>query len=78
MNKKESHMIRAEYDRELKLWSATSDDIPGLFLETESWDELIRAIEENAPYLVEHNVKGKLPDIPIHVQADYNNVLHAC
>jgi predicted RNase H-like HicB family nuclease len=49
--------IRAVWDAEAKIWTAYSDDIPGLVTEAETWDALIaRALQAAKELLVLNNV----------------------
>ncbi len=43
--------IQLAWDDEAKVWIATSDDIPGLILENESADKLIRRVMLAVPEL---------------------------
>jgi hypothetical protein len=49
--------IRAVWDAEVKMWTAYSDDIPGLVTEVETWDAMIvRATAAARELLVLNNV----------------------
>ena len=49
--------IRAVWDADAKVWTAYSDDIPGLVTEAETWDALIaRASQAAKELLVLNNV----------------------
>jgi len=45
------------WDEEARIWVATSDDIPGLVLESGSIDALIERVKYAAPELLELNRK---------------------
>lgn len=47
--------VNLEYDDEAKVWLATSKDIVGLVLESESLDKLIGKVLNATPELVELN-----------------------
>ena len=47
--------INLSYDE--GVWFGTSEDIPGLFLEADTIEELIIETNEIAPYLIEENLK---------------------
>ena len=47
--------VRLIWDSEAKVWFTRTDDIPGLCLESESFDSLIDDVRETAPELLEHN-----------------------
>jgi predicted RNase H-like HicB family nuclease len=47
--------VRAIWDAEARVWVATSNDIPGLATEAESYDRLIERVLLIAPELLEEN-----------------------
>lgn len=49
------YVVNFEWDDEAKVWIATSDDIDGLVLESESLDHLMQRIRIAAPELIEQN-----------------------
>ena len=49
------YVIRCSWDDEAKVWIATSDDVPGLVLESGSFDELEKRIRYAVPELLELN-----------------------
>jgi Domain of unknown function (DUF1902) len=62
--------VRAEWDEEAGVWVATSQDIDGLVVESESFeglrDKVIAALQD----LLELNgPKGGAPEIPVHIMA---------
>ena len=56
---KEEHMeellIRLTWDTEARVWIAESDDVPGLVLESGSFDALIERVRFTVPELLELN-----------------------
>lgn len=66
-SEKDLYVIRADYDSEIGRWSATSNDIPGLFLETGSLEELKTEIKDIVPVLL--NISEDIPDVPVFLQA---------
>lgn len=51
-------------------WCVWESTIPGLFLETDDWEEMHVCIEEIAPELIVHNSdvqKSELSNVQIHV-----------
>ncbi|MBR2518262.1 MAG: DUF1902 domain-containing protein [Selenomonadaceae bacterium] len=58
--------IQLTWDDEAKVWIATSDDIPGLILENESADKLIRRVMISAPEIIELNDVEKRQDFYFH------------
>ena len=53
--------IKLVWDDEAQVWITDSDDIPGLFLESESFDELIEKVRFAAPELLHLNRKYEGP-----------------
>ena len=49
------YVVRAEWDRDAKVWIAISDDIPGLAAEADTFDELVSEIKLLIPDLLELN-----------------------
>jgi hypothetical protein len=49
------YLVRLTWDGEAAVWVATSDDIPGLVLESGSLDALIERVRFAAPELLELN-----------------------
>lgn len=49
------YKINVLWDEEAGVWVATSDDIPGLVLESGSFDALLERVRFAAPELVELN-----------------------
>ena len=47
------------YDPEAEVWVATSEDITGLVLESESYDELVKKVKNAVPELLELNGQPK-------------------
>jgi hypothetical protein len=43
------------WDEQARVWYCESDDIPGLFLESPSFDRLIERVREAAPEVLELN-----------------------
>ena len=48
-------LIHAKWDAEAGVWSAYSDDIPGLVTEAETWDRLQERIRAVIPELLAEN-----------------------
>lgn len=47
--------VKLTWDNEANVWVATSDDIPGLALESNSYDALIEKVKIASPELLELN-----------------------
>jgi len=45
--------IQARWDGEASVWLATSDDVPGLVVEAETWPGMINEVELILPELLE-------------------------
>ena len=58
--------IQLAWDNEAKVWIATSEDIPGLILENESADKLIRRVILAAPEIIELSGVEKRQDFYFH------------
>lgn len=50
-----SYQIKLIWDNEAAVWIATSDDVPGLVLESESFDTLVERVRHAVPELIEMN-----------------------
>lgn len=48
-------VVNLTWDPEAGVWIATSDDIPGLVLESDSFDALLERVRFAAPELLEMN-----------------------
>lgn len=51
-------LIKLTWDAEACVWIAESDDVPGLVLESGSFDALIERVRFTAPELLELNGKA--------------------
>ena len=45
--------IQAKWDGEASVWIATSEDVPGLVIEAESWPRMIDEVKLTLPDLLE-------------------------
>ena len=50
-----NYTVSLDWDDEAEVWVATSPDIIGLVLESESFDRLIQKVNDAAPELLELN-----------------------
>ena len=48
-------IVKLTWDGEASMWVATSDDVPGLVLESNSYDALIEKVKVAIPELLELN-----------------------
>lgn len=62
--------IKLLWDEEANVWIATSDEVPGLVLESESFDELIERVRIAVPELLELN------GFPTSAILDYHTERH--
>ena len=59
-----NYIINLSWDTEAGVWLAQSDDIPGLVLESGSFDALVERVRYAVPELIELNKQsGKQPII---------------
>lgn len=49
------YIVKLTWDSEANMWVATSDDVPGLVLESNSYDALIEKVKFAIPELLELN-----------------------
>ena len=52
-----SYRIKMDWDDEAAVWVATSPDVPGLVLESGSFDALLERVRYAVPELLELNAK---------------------
>jgi len=64
------YIITLFWDDEASVWIAESPDIPGLILESRSFDELIEKVKTAIPELLEIN-GTRLPEMKLHFKAEY-------
>ena len=57
------YKVTLTWDNEASMWVATSDDVPGLVLESNSYDALIEKVKIAIPELLELNNKASLKTI---------------
>lgn len=51
------YVVHVKWDNEASVWVATSDDVPGLVLESGSFDALVERIRHAIPELLALNKK---------------------
>ena len=54
------YTVKLTWDGEASMWIATSDDVPGLVLESNSYDALIEKVKFAIPELLELNIIWKV------------------
>jgi len=52
--------IQARWDGEANVWLATSDDVPGLVVEADTWPAMINEVQLVLPDLLELSGQGKV------------------
>lgn len=62
--------VLAHWDAEAAVWWAESEDVPGLVTEAAAFEDLVQAIRELVPELLELNGVKVQGDIAISVLAD--------
>ena len=50
---KMNYNVKLTWDSEASVWVATSDDVPGLILESDSYDALIEKVKIAIPELID-------------------------
>ena len=67
-----SIIVRASWDEEASVWVATSNDIDGLAVESETLETLEKKVLAAVSDLLELNgVQSDLPEIPVHIMAEH-------
>lgn len=62
-------LIKLTWDDEARVWIAESDDVPGLVLESGSFDALIERVRVTVPELLELNGTAPSP-IQLHLVSE--------
>jgi len=65
-----SIVVRADWDEDAGVWVATSHDIDGLCVESESMEALRDNVLDAICDLVELNGDDWPPEIPVHIMAE--------
>ncbi len=61
------HTVRADWDPDGKVWVVGESDIPGLFVESETFDGFVEIVRDAAPFLLKH--QRRLPiEIAVRTQ----------
>ena len=61
--------IKFRWDSEAEVWTATSEDVPGLVLESGSFDALLERVKMAVPELLKLNGHAS-SDFRLHYSAD--------
>ncbi|MDR1669732.1 MAG: DUF1902 domain-containing protein [Oscillospiraceae bacterium] len=70
------YLITFQWDSEANVWIATSDDIPGLILESGSFDALVERVRYTVPELLELNGTG-YENLPLCIQSERHERMYA-
>lgn len=70
------YKVLLTWDNEASVWIATSDDIPGLILESGSADALIERVRHAVPELLELNNQNP-KDAGLSFNTDYHAKVYA-
>ena len=65
--------IKFHWDSEAAVWTATSDDVPGLILECGSFDALVERVKASIPELISLN--GKIKDFRLSFVTEREDVV---
>ena len=69
------YLISMQYDTEANVWVATSEDIPGLVLESGSFDALVERVRIAAPELLALNHRPH--PVSLKYEASFRQVVYA-
>jgi len=64
------YIVTLLWDEEASVWVAESQDIPGLILESGSFDELVNKVKIAVPELLELE-KNNCSQVKLHFKAEY-------
>ena len=65
---KNEYTVKFNWDDEAKVWIATSNDIIGLILESESVEKLMNRVKLAAPELIELNHLPKYDSVKFEIE----------
>lgn len=68
------YIIHISWDPEANVWIATSDDVPGLVLESGSFDALLERVRFAVPELLELNQSQKTSSTLIFVSERHERI----
>ena len=71
------YFIHAEWDDEVQVWVATSDDVPGLATEADTQEQLIAKLKTLIPELLEANGIDAVADVRFELLTRRFEVAHA-
>lgn len=65
---KKEYIVKFDWDDEAKVWIATSNDIIGLILESESLEKLMKRVKLAAPELIDLNHLPKYNSVKFEIE----------
>jgi predicted RNase H-like HicB family nuclease len=68
------YQVAAFWDKDAKVWVATSDDVPGLATEADTVELLLDKLRIIIPELLEMAGQRPETEIPFHLHADCSDV----
>ena len=71
------YFIPAEWDDEVEVWVATSDDVPGLVAESDTIEALVLKLKILVPELLEANGIAASGDVPFELLTRRFELAHA-
>jgi len=57
------YTVNITWDNEAEVWTATCEDIPGLIMESDSYEMLIERLKMSIPELLESNHQPKISSL---------------
>ena len=69
------YVINFVWDEEADVWVATSDDVPGLVLESGSFDALVERVRVAVPELLQLN--RKTPAASLYIKSERHQKVYA-
>ena len=69
-------IINAVWDDEVRVWVATSDEVPGLATEADDMDALVEKLKKMIPELLEANGVAHGEDVPFEILGKRVAVAH--
>ena len=76
MNASGRLIINAVWDDEVRVWVATSDEIPGLATEADDMDALVEKLKKMIPELLDANGVAYGEDVPFEILGKRFAVAH--
>ncbi len=66
--------VHAFWDEEVKVWVATSEDVPGLATEADTIEHLLELLRMMIPELLDLNGQPHGAEIPFHLVSERSDV----